>query len=107
MGTIQAERYTVDFEFANQKLERLYTAEAGSRRYAPEVVDAFFKVMRVIEGAKDEQDLRAIRRLHFEKLKGKRKHQRSPARISHTLSSRGRGGACRHGVLTKAAPRRA
>ena len=67
----------MDFEFANQKLERLFTEERGAKRYPPEVVEAFFKVMRIIDGAKDERDLRAMQRLHFEKLKGKRKHQRS------------------------------
>ena len=67
----------MDFDFANQKLRRLYAEQKGSRRYPPEVVDAFFEVMQVIDSAKDEQDLRAMQHLHFEKLKGKRKHQRS------------------------------
>lgn len=67
----------MDFEFVNRKLERLYTGEKGARRYPPEVVDAFFKVMQMIRGAKNEQDLRAMKHLHFEKLKGRRKHQRS------------------------------
>jgi len=69
----------VDFVFSNRKLERLYTEERGARRYPPEVVEAFFRVMAVIAGAKDEQDLRAMKQLHYEKLEGKRKHQRSLA----------------------------
>ncbi|HSN53771.1 MAG TPA: type II toxin-antitoxin system RelE/ParE family toxin [Candidatus Sulfomarinibacteraceae bacterium] len=69
----------MDFEFANRKLERLYTEEHGAKRYPPAVVDAFFEVMAVIAGARDERDLRALKQLHFEKLKGKRKHQRSLA----------------------------
>jgi proteic killer suppression protein len=69
----------VDFEFANRKMERLYTEEKGARRYPPRVVDAFFRVMRVIESAADERDLRRMKHLHFERLEGGRKHQRSLA----------------------------
>ena len=69
----------MDFEFANRKTERLYTEEKGGRRYPPRVMDAFFEVMRVIEGAEDERDLRKMKQLHFEKLEGGRKHQRSLA----------------------------
>jgi len=69
----------VEFEFANRKLERLYTEERGARRYPPRVVDAFFEVIRVIESAEDERDLRKMKHLHFEKLKGGRQHQRSLA----------------------------
>ncbi|NOZ79259.1 MAG: plasmid maintenance system killer [Acidobacteria bacterium] len=67
----------MNFEFTNWKLERLYTEEKGTRRYPPQVVDAFFKVMRIIESSEDERDLRAMKHLHLEKLKGKRQHQRS------------------------------
>ena len=67
----------MDFEFANRKLQRLYTEEIGGKKYSNQVVDAFFEVMTAIEHARDERDLRALKHLHFEKLKGKRKHQRS------------------------------
>jgi proteic killer suppression protein len=67
----------VDFEFANRRLERLYTEELGAKKFPGEVVDAFFEVMVAIEHARDERDLRALKHLHFEKLKGQRKHQRS------------------------------
>jgi len=60
------------FIFANKKLEQLYTAEAGANKYPPEVVDAFFKKMALIRTAKDENDLRAFKSLHFEKLQGER-----------------------------------
>ena len=69
----------MDFGFANRKLECLYTGEQGARRFPPQVVDAFFEVMNVIDAARDERDLRALKHLHFEKLKGRRKHQRSLA----------------------------
>ena len=67
----------MEFEFANRKLERLYTQEHGAKRYPPSVIDAFLEVMAVIEHARDERDLRALKHLHFEKLKGDRRHQRS------------------------------
>ncbi len=67
----------MDFEFANRKMERLYTEEKGTRRYPPLVVDAFFAVIQAIESAEDERDLRKMKHLHFEKLKGQRRHQRS------------------------------
>ncbi len=69
----------MDFEFSTRKLERLYTEEFGASKYPPKVVDAFFEVMAAVEAACDERDLRALKHLHFEKLKGKRKHQRSLA----------------------------
>jgi proteic killer suppression protein len=56
----------------SKKLQRLYTDEAGAERYPPEVVDAFFDKMAVIAAANHENDLRALKGLHFEKLKGDR-----------------------------------
>ena len=38
---------------------------------------AFFEVMTLIGGAPDERTLNDLKSLHFEKLKGKRKHERS------------------------------
>jgi proteic killer suppression protein len=67
----------VRFEFSRSKICRLYTEEFGARKYPPEVIDAFFEVLAVIDAAQSEQDLRNLKHLHFEKLKGKRKHQRS------------------------------
>jgi len=69
----------LDFEFGHRKLERLYTGEHTTKRYPAAVIDAFFEVMDAIEHAQDERDLRALKHLHFEKLKGQRKHQRSLA----------------------------
>jgi toxin HigB-1 len=60
------------FLFASKKLQALYTDETGASRYPPEVVDAFFDKMAVIKAASDEGDLRALKSLHFEKLKGER-----------------------------------
>ena len=69
----------MDFEFSTRKLKRLYTEEFGASKYPPQVVDAFFEVMAAVVTARDERDLRALKHLHFEKLKGQRKHQRSLA----------------------------
>lgn len=45
--------------------------------YSKEVVKAFLKVLRLIVRAENENDLRAVKGLHFEKLKGKRKYEYS------------------------------
>ena len=60
------------FIFANKKLELLYASGTGAAKYPPEVVDAFFDKMAVIRAAHDENDLRALKSLHFEKLLGER-----------------------------------
>lgn len=60
------------FTFRSKKLQRLYTHEAGAERYPSEMVDAFFDKMAIIAAAKHENDLRALKSLHFEKLKGDR-----------------------------------
>ena len=65
------------FKFSNSRMQRLYTEERGERKYPREVVEAFFEVMAAIDSSADERDLRNLKHLHFEKLKGKRKHQRS------------------------------
>ena len=65
------------FFFADNKLEKLYTEEKGAHKYPAGVVDAFFEVMTVIANAQDERDLYALKSLHYEKLSGKRSHQRS------------------------------
>jgi proteic killer suppression protein len=65
------------FYFADRKLERLYTEEKDAHKYPEGVVDAFFDVMGAIAAARDERDLRALKGLRYEKLKGRRSHQRS------------------------------
>jgi proteic killer suppression protein len=67
----------MEFKFNSHKLELLYTEQKGARDYGDAVVNAFFKVMAIIASAKDEQDIRAFRSLHYEKLKGDRSHQHS------------------------------
>jgi toxin HigB-1 len=63
--------------FRKKRIELLYTEEKGANKYSAQVVDAFFEVMGVIQAAKDERDLYALKGLHFEKLKGGRQSERS------------------------------
>lgn len=72
-----ADSLGVRFHFANKKLEALYTTEAGSKKYPPAVVTAFFDVMATVVAAVDERDLYAIKSLHFEALKGDRAGEHS------------------------------
>ncbi|MDC0358626.1 type II toxin-antitoxin system RelE/ParE family toxin [Oligoflexia bacterium] len=57
------------FRFADKALEALYTAGKGREKYPEEVVRAFVRRIQTIQGAKDERDFRALKGLHFEKLK--------------------------------------
>jgi toxin HigB-1 len=65
------------FSFKNRKLLLLYEEEKGASQYDVAALDAFFEVMAVIDSAPDERTLYELKSLHFEKLKGKRKHERS------------------------------
>ena len=65
------------FRFADRQLELLYATGRGAGRYNGKVVDAFVRAVATIETAADERDLYARKGLHFEKLKGDRKGQRS------------------------------
>ena len=66
-------RYT----FAKKNILQLFTDRKGANKYPAPVVDAFFRAVAVIDGAKDERDLYALKSLRYEKLKGKRQKQRS------------------------------
>ncbi len=65
------------FRFEHKKLEALYTAEAGAKKYPRAVVTAFFEVMAMLVAATDQRDLYAVKSLHFEALKGDRVGQHS------------------------------
>ena len=67
----------VRFVFKNKALELLYTERKDEHEYPREVVNGFFRVMAIIRNANDERDLRALRSLNYEALKGKRSHQSS------------------------------
>ena len=63
------------FEFKNKDLLLLYKEEKNSHHYPSGVVDAFFEVMVIISSAQNENDIRAFKSLHFEKLRGNREGQ--------------------------------
>src|SRR5262245_27446780 len=67
----------MDVEFADDDLDRLEVDGEFTAGHEAGVVKAFRKLMQVIRAAQDERDFYKLKSLHFEKLKGKRSHQRS------------------------------
>jgi proteic killer suppression protein len=62
---------------ADKKMERLETDPQYTVGYDRALVKAFRKRMQLIRGAVDEREFFALKSLHYEKLKGKRQHERS------------------------------
>ena len=67
----------MEVEFADESLDRLETVIQFTAGFDGATVKGFRKVMQVIRAAPDERDFYAMKSLHFEKLEGKRAHQRS------------------------------
>jgi len=67
----------MDAYFVDDILDRLETDPNFTAGFAHALVKAFRKKMQLIRAARDERDLRAMKSLHFEKLKGSRRHQYS------------------------------
>ena len=67
----------MNVQFANDTLERLDAETDFNANYSVEIVRGFRKLMRIIRAALDERDFRAMRSLHFERLKGARSHEYS------------------------------
>jgi len=65
------------FRHADKALQRLDEDPDYSAGLADNLVRAFRLRMQAIRAATHENDLRALKSLHFEKLKGERKHQYS------------------------------
>lgn len=68
---------SVRIDFLDKKLQALYTQEKGARRLDPGVYEALLEVVAAVQAANSQQDLRALKSLHYEKLKGDRKADRS------------------------------
>lgn len=68
------------FQFEDSDLSRLYYEDNNRGNYPEYVVNAFFKKMQIIRGAKNENDIRAIKSNHFEKLTGE--HNRYSIRLN-------------------------
>ena len=64
--------------FKDHQLRRLHEEPNFIHsRFGIEVTKAFRKKVGFLLSARSENDIRAMRSLHYEKLKGKRSHQRS------------------------------
>jgi len=67
----------MDVEFADEALAKLESDPTYTGGHAPALVKAFRKRMQLIRAAVDERAFRALKSLHFEKLKGDRDGQHS------------------------------
>ena len=67
----------MEVRFADKDLDRLETDANYDGGYSHAVVRAFRRRIQQLRDAQDVRDLYAIKSFHFEKLKGKRSHQRS------------------------------
>jgi proteic killer suppression protein len=65
------------YRHADKDLQRLEADPAFNAGYSRDIVKAFRKRMQQIRVASNENDLRSVRSLNFEKLKGKRQHEYS------------------------------
>jgi len=63
----------VKIEYDDEDLRRLAEEpDFGAKQWGRDVVVAYRKKIQVLDSAKDERDLRALRSLNLEKLKGDR-----------------------------------
>jgi plasmid maintenance system killer protein len=62
---------SLNFIFANQELERLYTDDEGASKYPTETITVLRRRVRHIEAAKDLRDLRMPHSISYDKLGGK------------------------------------
>jgi proteic killer suppression protein len=67
----------MDVEFEDDSLDRLETDLQFTGGFDKAIVKGFRKLMQVIRAATDERDFYAMKSLRFEKLEGKRAHERS------------------------------
>lgn len=68
------------FEFASDIVQNIYEEGFSSRharKFGPEVIKGFFKVIDRIDSAADEGDLVAFQGMRYKPLYGDRKHQHS------------------------------
>jgi proteic killer suppression protein len=67
----------MDIRFTDDDLDRLETDAGFNAGFDVAIVRRFRKTMQVIRSAPDERTFYQMKSLHYEKLKGKRSHQRS------------------------------
>lgn len=62
----------MNFRFQDSGLEDLYYLGKGASKLPDFIVRAFFRKVQFIKNAKNENDLRALKGNHFEKMEGKK-----------------------------------
>ena len=67
----------MDVRFDDADLERLERDANFAANRGEAIVTAFRRRIQAIRAASNEQDLRAMKSFHFEKLSGNRRHQHS------------------------------
>jgi proteic killer suppression protein len=67
----------MEVEFDDEHLEKLASDRETATSIAEPIVTMFRKRIQLIRNSPDERDFYALKSLHFEKLKGPRKHQHS------------------------------
>lgn len=67
----------MDVEFADEQLRRLCFEQQFTAGLSQDLAKRYRKLMQAIMAAVDERTFYAMKSLHYEKLKGKRAHQRS------------------------------
>ncbi len=67
----------MDVTFSSDDLDRLEADPTFDMGLPEGVVRAYRKRLQFIRSAPDERDFRAMKSLHYEKLKGRRQHQHS------------------------------
>ena len=67
----------MEIRYLDLDLARLETNARFAAGYGTSVIRGFRKVVAFIRAASDERDLYAMKSLHFEKMEGHRKGQRS------------------------------
>jgi len=67
----------MEVEFKDDSYARLETDASYTADFSSAVVSMYRRRMQFIRSAPDERDFYAMKSLHFEKLKGDRKHQHS------------------------------
>ena len=65
----------MEFDFGDADLEDVYYNPGSTLGHGAAVDKSFRKVVGKIAAANDERDLRALKGLHYHKLKGSRSHQ--------------------------------
>ena len=68
---------SMEIRYLDAELARLETDARFAAEYGTSVVRGFRKVVAFIRAASDERDLYAMKSLHFEKMEGNKKNQRS------------------------------